>query len=71
MHSLITIINAFRKIFDEPGRKPNTIWVDQAGDFYNRSIKPCLHDNNIKIYSTHNEGKSELSEPPRVGSACI
>ena len=30
----ITIVNAFQKIILK-GRKPNEIWVDQAGEFYN------------------------------------
>ena len=30
----ITIVNAFEKIISK-GRKPNKIWVDQGGEFYN------------------------------------
>ena len=30
----ISIVNAFQKILSE-GRKPNKIWVDQGGEFYN------------------------------------
>ena len=36
----------------------NKVWVDKGNEFYNRSIKSRLQDNNIEIYSTHNEGKS-------------
>ena len=34
----ITIVNAFQKIFSK-GCKPNKIWVDQGGEFYNNSFK--------------------------------
>ena len=30
----ITIVNAFQKIISKR-RKPNKIWVDQGGEFYN------------------------------------
>ena len=36
---LITITNAFQKIFDESNRKPNKIWVDKGSEFYRRSMK--------------------------------
>ena len=32
---VISIVNAFQKIISE-GRKPNKIWVDQGGEFYNK-----------------------------------
>ena len=31
----ITIVDAFNKIIKQSNRKPNTIWVDQGGEFYN------------------------------------
>ena len=30
---VITITNAFQKILDESGHKPNTTWVDKGNDF--------------------------------------
>ena len=30
--------------------------------FYNRSVKLWFQDNDIKMYSTHNEGKSVVAE---------
>ena len=39
-------------------RKPNRIWVDKCGEFYNRSMKSWLEKNDIEMYSTNNEGKS-------------
>ena len=34
-----TITNAFQKVLNEAGWKPNKIWVDNVGKFYNRSMK--------------------------------
>ena len=31
----IRIVNAFNKIIKQSNRKPNKIWVDQGGEFYN------------------------------------
>ena len=58
----ITITNAFQKILDESNRKPNKIWVDKGSQFYNRSMKSWLQDNNIEMYSTHNKGRSVVAE---------
>ena len=44
------------------GRKPNKIWVDQGGEFYNNLFKRFLKNNNIEMYSTFNEGKSVVAE---------
>ena len=55
----ITIINAIQKFLDESKFKPNKIWVDKSIEFYNRGIKLFLQTNGIKMYLTHNEGKSE------------
>ena len=53
-----TIVNAFQSILDNSKRKPNKIWVDQGSEFYNTPFKNWLKNNNIAMYSTHNEGKS-------------
>ena len=58
----ISIVNAFQKILKESNRKPNKIWVDKGSEFYNNSFKKWLRDNNIEMYSTHNEGKSVIAE---------
>ena len=57
-----TITNAFQKIVDESNRKPNKKWVDKGSEFYSRSVKQWLQDNDIELYSTHNEGKSVVAE---------
>ena len=58
----ISIVNAFQKILKESNRKPNDIWVDKGSQFYNSSFKKWLKDNDIKMYSTNNEGKSVIAE---------
>ena len=58
----ISIVNAFQKILNESNRKPNKIWVDKGSEFYNNSFKKWLKDNDIEMYSIHNEGKSVVAE---------
>ena len=57
-----TIVNAFQSVLDNSKRKPNKIWVDQGSEFYNTYFKKWLKDNNIEMYSTHNEGMSVVAE---------
>ena len=58
----ITLTNAFQKTLKESNRKPNKIWVDKGSKFYNSSFKKWLKDNDIEMYSIHNEGKSVVAE---------
>ena len=58
----ISILNAFDKIIKQYNRKPNKIWVDQGGEFYNNIFNKKLSDNDIIMYSTYNEGKSVVAE---------
>ena len=58
----ISIVNAFQKILDKLGRKPNKIWFDKGSKFYNDSFKKWLKNNDIEMYSIHNEGKSVAAE---------
>ena len=57
-----SITNAFNKTIKQSNRKPNKIWVDRGGEFYNHVFKKWLPDNNIIMYSTFNEGKSVAAE---------
>ena len=57
-----SIVNAFQKILDDSNRKPNKIWVDKVTEFYDNSFKKWLKDNDIEMYSRHNEGKSVVAE---------
>ena len=52
----------FKKISNESNFKLNTICVHKGSEFYNRSMKSWLESNLIEIYSTHNEGKSVVTE---------
>ena len=63
----ISIVNVFQTIFKNSmelhsDRKPNKIWVNKGSEFYNSSVKKWLQDNDIAMYSTHNEGKSVVPE---------
>ena len=58
----ISIVNAFNEIIKQSNRKPNKIWVDQEGEFYNNVFEKWLSDNGINMYSTYNEGKSVVAE---------
>ena len=58
----VTIVNAFQKTLNDSKRKPTKIWVYQGSKFYNSSFKKWLKDNDIEIYSAHNEGKSVVAE---------
>ena len=56
------IVNAFQKILEKSGCKPNKIWVDKGSEFSNSSFKKWLKDHDIEMYSIHNEGKSVVAE---------
>ena len=59
----VSIVKASQSILKQSNsRKPNKIWVDRGSEFYNTSFKKWLQDNDIVMYSTHNEGKSVVSE---------
>ena len=52
----------FKKMLDRLERKPKKIWVDKGSEYYNKSFKKWLKDNDIEMYSIHNEGKSVVVE---------
>ena len=58
----IAITDAFQKFWDESVCKPNKIWVDKGSEFYNKSMKSWLQDNDIEMYSIYNEEKSVATE---------
>ena len=57
-----TVLNAFMKIVNESNCKPNKLWVDQGREFYNKLMQEWLDNNDILMYSTHNESKSVIAE---------
>ena len=58
----ITITITFQKILKACNRKKNKISVDNGKGFFNSSLKKWLKDNDIEMYSIHNEGKSVVAE---------
>ena len=59
---VVSIVNAFQKTLNDWARKPNKIWVDKRSEFDNSSFKKWLADNDIEMYSIHNEGSSVVAE---------
>ena len=57
-----SIVKGFQSILKKSGRKPSKIWVDHGSEFYNKDFKEFLKENDIEMYSPHNEGKSVLAE---------
>ena len=57
-----TIVNAIQSILNKSKRKQNKIWVDQGSEFYNNNFKKWLKDNDVTMYSTHNERRSVVAE---------
>ena len=57
-----TVLHGFTEIVNKFKRKPNKLWDDQGKKNYNSFMQNWLDDNNILIYSTHNEGKSIVAE---------
>ena len=57
-----TVLHGFIEIRNQSKRKPNKWWVDQGKEFYNSLTQKWLDDNDILVYSTHNEGTSVLAE---------
>ena len=55
-----TVLSTFIEIVNESNHKPNKLWVDQGKEFYNNDN--ILDNNDILMYSTHNEGKSVIAE---------
>ena len=58
----VTIVNELHNILKESNGKPNKIWVDKSSEYYNSSFKKWLEDNDIEMYSTHNEGKFVVAD---------
>ena len=48
---VLQLLIHFTKILNQSeGDKPNKKWVDKGSEFYNRSMKSWLIDNNTEIY---------------------
>ena len=57
-----SIVNAFQKNIKQVRTQTKQIWVDKGSEFYKNSFKKWLKDNDIEMYSIHNEGKSVVAE---------
>ena len=57
-----TVLSSFIEIVKDSKHKPNKLWADQGREFYNTLMQKWLDDNDILIYSTHNEGKSVVAD---------
>ena len=52
-----TVLYGFVEIVNESDHKPNKLWVDQGREFYSSPMRQYLDNNDILMYSTHNEMK--------------
>ena len=57
-----TITKVFQKVVKFANRQRNIIWIHKGSEFYDRSMKSCLQDKDVKIYSTHNKRKLVVAE---------
>ena len=55
-YAYIKITNIFHNVCIQT--KQNMDMIYKGREFYNKLMKLWLHDNDIKMYPTHNEGKS-------------
>ena len=60
------VLNAFTEVVNESNLKSNKLEVNQGRDYnkfnYNKLMQEWLYNNNILMYSTHNEGNSIITE---------
>ena len=56
----MAITNVFQKDLNDSETKQNM--REKGSEFYNRSMKSWLQDNDKEMYSTHNEGKYNVVE---------
>ena len=57
-----SVVDAFQKTLDNSNKKPNKIWFDKGSEFHNNFLKKWLKDNDIEMYSIHNERESVVAE---------
>ena len=58
----VSIVDAFQKTLKKSNRRNCGILVDKGSEFYNSHFKKWFKDNNIEMYSTHNEVKSVIAK---------
>ena len=57
-----TVLNSFKKIVKDSGRKPNKLWVDQGKEYINTDFKKWLDKHDILLYHTYGEHKASIIE---------
>ena len=56
------VLNAFIEIVNKSNPRTNILSVDHGREFYNKPMQEWLVNNDILMYSTHNEGRSVTAE---------
>ena len=57
-----TVLHGFIEIVNKSKHKPNKLWVDQRREIFYNLMQRWLEDDDILMYSNHNEGKSVVAE---------
>ena len=57
-----TVLHGFTEIVNESNPKPSRLWLIKEEYFTIALCKKRVDDNDIIMYSTHNEGKSVVAE---------
>ena len=52
-----TALHIFHEIINKSKSKPNKLWIGQGRESYNNLMQKCLYNNDMLMYSSHNEGK--------------
>ena len=55
------VMKAFQSLW-KTQKPPQKLWTDKGKEFYNKSMKDLLEKNNVQLYSTENEEKSNIVE---------
>ena len=57
-----TVLNTFIETVNKSNCKSSKLWADQGREFYNKVRQELLDNNDVLMYSTHNEGKSVIAK---------
>ena len=57
-----SVIEAFKKIFQQTSRRPRTLRTDNGTEFKNRWFKQFMKKENVYAYTTKNEMKANFAE---------
>ena len=69
------VSNGFQKTLNMSNHKPNKMQVEKGSEFHYRSMRSWFQDNDVEMYSRHNEESlllpKDLLEPWIIKSANI